>query len=181
MRHGLMAGALMISHYVRSLLPYRQAHEEGMGIAQVSANGSAQPSPAREGASPEEIEERMLREELRALQRQRTSDATAAAASAQGAGRDQSLVPPPVVAPANSAARVGAVEELSIDDLIEEERTEVPEPAAQDRLGLDQFDQDEEIKPVVLLSPKRKSTEKSPAEGGFMNDLERRLREEAES
>jgi hypothetical protein len=76
---------------------------------------------------------------------------------------------------------VGAVEELSSDDLIEEERTEVPEPAAQDRLGLDQFDQDEEIKPVVLLSPKRKSTEKSPAEGGFMNDLERRPREEAES
>jgi len=37
------------------------------------------------------------------------------------------------------------------------------------------------VKPVVLLSPKRKSKDKGATEGAFMSDLERRLREEADS
>lgn len=197
MRHGLVTGPLMISHYIRSLFPYERAHEEGMGIAQVAPSSGA-PGPAdadeeitsagdkRSPTSAEEMEERLLREELRALARQRTavgipapSDGapTSGNTPRSGTPAQPSLVPPPVRSLVPGSAH--AVEELTVDDLIEEER--VTQTEGDDRLGLDRFDEDEEVKPVVLLSPKRKTTEKAATEGTFMSDLERRLREEADS
>jgi serine/threonine-protein kinase len=197
MRHGLVTGPLMISHYIRSLFPYERAHEEGMGIAQVAPGSGASTSAdleeeitsagdRRTPTSAEEMEERLLREELRALARQRTavgiSSPVESGASSSPAPRaahptQPSLVPPPVRPLAAGSAH--ASYELTVDDLIEEERT--AQHGDDDRLGLDRFDEDEEVKPVVLLSPKRKSTDKGPTEGAFMSDLERRLREEADS
>jgi hypothetical protein len=87
------------------------------------------------------------------------------------------MVPPPVRSIVPGSAHT--VEELTVDDLIEDER--VTQTDSDDRLGLDRFDEDEEVKPVVLLSPKRKPSDKAAAEGAFMSDLERRLREEADS
>jgi tRNA A-37 threonylcarbamoyl transferase component Bud32 len=78
----------------------------------------------------------------------------------------------------------GYVEEVSVDELLVEEEdlptTPQDENAAanlSDRLGLDAFDEDSDVKPVVLLSPKRKSSERK-SDGAFMSDLERRLLED---
>jgi serine/threonine-protein kinase len=216
MRHGLVTGALMISHYIRSLFPYERAREEGMGIAQVATSaGTPSPDPDEDSSLDEEItstgdrlapsaaeemEERLLREELRALALQRTE--VGRPSPLEGAGRpprpvlsppprspselssalreraQTSMVPPPVrsMTPGHGVA----IEELTVDDLIDEERTGPALQDNDDRLGLDRFDEDEEVKPVVLLSPKRKSEGKGGTEGAFMSDLERRLREEAD-
>jgi tRNA A-37 threonylcarbamoyl transferase component Bud32 len=80
------------------------------------------------------------------------------------------------------ATHEGDVEEVSVDDLIVEEEEDLPttpqdqDAAANlaDRLGLDAFDEDSDVKPVVLLSPKRKANERK-SDGAFMSDLERRL------
>jgi serine/threonine-protein kinase len=201
MRHGLVTGPLMISHYIRSLFPYERAHEEGMGIAQV-APGSGAPAPTvdpieeeitsagnqRTPTSAEDLEERLLREELRTLARQRTAVGISSPVESTGAGSSpapasarqappQTLVPPPVRSLVPGSAHTAY--ELTVDDLIEDER--VTQTENDDRLGLDRFDEDEEVKPVVLLSPKRKPSDKAATEGAFMSDLERRLREEADS
>jgi hypothetical protein len=177
MRSGLVTGPLVISHYVRTLFPYERANEEGMGIAQI-------PSPGRSGVdtpgsdrpatvSPRELEERLLAEELRELQQRRADPAPA---RERGAG---------AVAVAQEIQH--DLEELSADDLLVDEPDtaagSAPHPL--ERLGIDEFDDDSEVKPVVLLSPKRKVAA-APAgaaasEGAFMSDLERRLREDAES
>jgi hypothetical protein len=47
-----------------------------------------------------------------------------------------------------------------------------------DRLGLDAFDEDLDVRPVVLLSRKRHSADHK-ADGAFMSDLERRLEADA--
>jgi hypothetical protein len=175
MRQGLVTGPLVIAHYVRSLFPYERAAEEGMGIAQVPSPGSQTPDSDRAGAvSAEALEERLLAEELRALQRRRSSGAGQERADDSTRFRvDESAEP--------------ELEELSADDLV------VDEPDASDdlaaaaasaapRLRIDELDEDSEIKPVVLLSPKRKQSQPSPtSEGAFMSDLERRLREDADS
>lgn len=202
MRHGLVTGPLMISHYIRSLFPYERAREEGMGIAQVAPSSGAAPSldeeitsagDRRTPTSAEELEERMLREELRALARQRTVAGAASPLEAGSAASiaspvppaprvappvQSSLVPPPVRSIAPGAPH--SAYELTVDDLIEEEER-VTQTTEDDHLGLDRFDEDEEVKPVVLLSPKRKPSDKAATEGSFMSDLERRLREEADS
>jgi hypothetical protein len=48
-----------------------------------------------------------------------------------------------------------------------------------DSIGLEEFE-DEEIRPVVLLSPKPKASEQHKLDRDFMRDLERRLEKEAE-
>ena len=82
---------------------------------------------------------------------------------------------------------VEELEELSLDDLLEDDDMDEAVAAAAtanstppDRLGLDRFDEDSEVKPVVLLSPKRKRQDKR-SDGAFMSDLERRLEEDADS
>jgi hypothetical protein len=76
------------------------------------------------------------------------------------------------------------IEELNPDELLLEDDDwgGRGDGGKADSLGLDAFDDDSEVKPVVLLSPKRKARDdKKPGDGNFMNDLERRLREDADS
>jgi hypothetical protein len=89
--------------------------------------------------------------------------------------------------PSSSARRrvpEGDVEEVSVDELLVEEEDLPTTPQDEnavanlsDRLGLDAFDEDSDVKPVVLLSPKRKGNERK-SDGAFMSDLERRLLED---
>jgi len=76
------------------------------------------------------------------------------------------------------------IEELSPDELLfDDEGIEpLPQIGEQDipeHMGLDRFDDDADVKPVVLLSPKRKARDGSSA-GDFMSDLERRLAEDSD-
>lgn len=164
MRNGFGTGPMVVSQFVRSVFPYERAHEAGMGIAQHDDEILGQEAPLRAGiheplpataaasASHEEVERRLLEEELRELERDAVSD----------------------------------VLELGADELvIDEEDTAVlaeisePAPSASAHLGLDAFDEDSDVKPVVLLSPKSKP---SPTEeGAFLGELERRLSEESGS
>jgi hypothetical protein len=81
------------------------------------------------------------------------------------------------------------LEELSPEDLLLDDPDQTHLPAAAvaradepNRLRIDEFDEDSEVKPVVLLSPKRKPAQpRAGSEGAFMSDLERRLREDLES
>jgi eukaryotic-like serine/threonine-protein kinase len=183
MRHGLVTGPLVIAHYVRTLFPYEQASEEGMGIAQVpspGSQGSAPPENGRGGVSAEELEERLLAEELRELQQRR--------GSAQ-AGRADTLRERPerVERPTpQQGLPEPELEELNADDLLLDDPDTVAPVAAADSpasaLRIDEFDEDSEVKPFVLLSPKRKQpAQRTASEGAFMTDLERRLREDLES
>jgi serine/threonine-protein kinase len=154
MRNGLVAGSLVVSHYVRSVYPYERAHEKGMGIVQDEMPPAS--SHSMNPVTPEDLEAKLLAEELRALRK-------------------------------TPAARAGGevIEELSDDELlVEEEEIDERRAAghaarAPDRLGLDAFDEDSDVKPVVLLSPKRKAQERK-SDGAFMSDLERRLAEDPE-
>jgi serine/threonine protein kinase len=92
--------------------------------------------------------------------------------------------------PASAARRrapEGDVEEVSVDELLVEEEDLPTTPQDEsisknlsDRLGLDEFDEDSDVKPVVLLSPKRKGAERK-SDGAFMVDLERRLQQDGSS
>ncbi|HEY2736512.1 MAG TPA: serine/threonine-protein kinase [Polyangiales bacterium] len=151
MRQGIVFGALVVAHYVRTIYPYERAHEKGMGIVrEPDARVASATVPA-----PEELEAKLLAEELRALgQSVRKTHARSALES--------------------------EVEELSADELMvadEELDGRIKSGRATDRLGLDAFDDDSDVRPVVLLSPKRKATEHK-SDGAFMSDLERRLRED---
>jgi serine/threonine-protein kinase len=182
-RGGLVTGPLVISHYVRSLFPYERAAEEGMGIAQVPSPGSQglealSEKPSSPVLAAEELEERLLAEELRALQQQRRS-ANGTSSSPEGGAE-----------PTQTRTRAEPeLEELSADDLMLDEADHRGEgeavaaaAAAPERLRIDEFDEDSEVKPVVLLSPKRRPAQPAAAsEGAFMSDLERRLREDVES
>ena len=148
MRHGLVTSPLVVSQYVRSVFPYEQLQRE------------ADRSPVRAelaALSDEELEERLLREELDML-----------------------------MAAGGTVELVSEVEELTDELLIEEEDTDVMDAvrphegeAPIEHLGLDAFDEDSDVKPVVLLSPKAAEVGAQP-EGSFLGDLERRLQEDAE-
>lgn len=150
MQTGLVAGPLVVSRYVRSLFPYERAHEAGMGIARESERP----------LSAEDREEQELVRELRAMQHKPESRR-----SQHASGGDAD------------------VEEIALDELLLEEEISVlgsnGSSAPPDSLGLDEFDEDEEVKPVVLLSPKPKARSER-SDGAFMSDLERRLEEDAD-
>ena len=154
MKQGLATGALVVSQYVRSIYPYERAHEKGMGIAQEPAAAQS-PAPVVRN-DPADLEAKLFADELRALR--------------QGK-----------VAVTSSAAPEIELEEISPDDLMVEEEDPGGRPRDKartpDRLGLDAFDDDSDVRPVVLLSNKRKGGEQR-ADGAVMSDLERRLSEE---
>jgi serine/threonine-protein kinase len=169
MRAGLVTGPLVIAHYVRTLFPYERVNEEGMGIAQVPPStrpgrepASDRPAASMPALSAEELEERLLAEELRELQQRRTQHGE----------------------PIEDHQNETDLEELSADDLLlDEPVTQEGPPLEQEQasMRIDEVDDDSEIKPVVLLSPRRKTAEGSKSsDGAFMSDLERRLREDAE-
>lgn len=156
MKQGLATGALVVSQYVRSIYPYERAHEKGMGIAQEPATARAR-TPVMQQSAPTDLEAKLFADELRALR--------------QGK-----------VAVTSSAAPEIELEEISSDDLLVEDeegeaRARDEKARAPDRLGLDAFDDDSDVRPVVLLSNKRKGGDQR-ADGAFMSDLERRLSEE---
>jgi serine/threonine-protein kinase len=149
MRQGLTSGALVVSHYVRSIFPYERAHEKGMGIVQEpsTVRQTQQPAPAQ----PDDLEAKLFADELRALgQRPATA----------------SSEPPEIIS-------------VPADMVLEEESVVQPTDAERrpDRLGLDAFDEDQSVRPVVLLSRKRKQSDQL-SDGAFMSDLERRLEAE---
>jgi serine/threonine protein kinase len=157
MREGFAIGALVVSQYVRSIYPYERAHEKGMGIAHDPASQPRAAPSAR--TSPQDLEAKLFAEELRALGH-----------SSLGQNTVQRSEP--------------EVEELSDDELVPAEEfadgraaNAKLTPRRPDRLGLDAFDDDSDVRPVVLLSNKRKGTEQR-GDGAFMSDLERRLAEE---
>lgn len=115
--------------------------------------GIAQSDPAPAGMSEAELEEQAFANELRAIGGVRGAEALA----------DEEL------------------EELSSDELLMDDDdgldSDVPSGAGGQSLSLDRFEDDEDVRPVVLLSPKRAS--QAPASAGdFMSDLERRLAED---
>jgi serine/threonine-protein kinase len=190
MRHGLVSGPLVVSHFVRSLFPYERAHEVGMGIAQVSEAPPPGGGPDAQSASrpsmpesPAELEERLLVEELRALQSGRAGAAAGAGPAAAGEVQAESPTTPVDRSDVDDEFET-EIEELNPDELLLEDDDwgGRGDGGQADSLGLDAFDDDSEVKPVVLLSPKRKARDdKKPGDGNFMNDLERRLREDADS
>jgi hypothetical protein len=149
MQRSLVTGPLVVAQYVRSVYPYERAHEKGMGIVQNDAVNAAA------------LEAKLLADELRRL-------------------RD------PASASRRRVSAEGDVEEVSVDELLVEEEDLPTSPqdrdaaaSLPDRLGLDASDEDSDVKPVVLLSPKRKGTERK-SDGAFMSDLERRLQEDGQ-
>jgi eukaryotic-like serine/threonine-protein kinase len=158
MRQGLVVGALVVAQYVRTIYPYERAHEKGMGIVREEPAAEEEASEEAVAPVPEELEAKLLADELRAL--------------GQGAGTRAARSP-----------FEHEIEELSADELMAaDEEQEGRSKAAggsrpPDRLGLDAFDDDSDVRPVVLLSPKRKQSEHR-SDGAFMSDLERRLRED---
>jgi hypothetical protein len=147
MRLGLASGALVVSHYVRSIFPYERAHEKGMGIVQETS--SVRPMQQFSDPGAKDLEAKLFAEELRALGQK-----------------------PMAAGPSSEPAEIIS---MPADAIIEEEHVQ-PAAAARrsDRLGLDAFDEDASVRPVVLLSRKRKGSEQL-ADGAFMSDLERRL------
>jgi serine/threonine protein kinase len=147
MRQGLASGALVVSHYVRSIFPYERAHEKGMGIVQETS--SVRPMQQLSDPGAKDLEAKLFAEELRALGQK-----------------------PAAASPSSEPAEIISV---PADAILEEEPMQ-PSAAARrsDRLGLDAFDEDASVRPVVLLSRKRKGSEQL-ADGAFMSDLERRL------
>jgi serine/threonine protein kinase len=180
LRHSLAISPVAISYYLRSLFPYEPATEEGMGIARVPSPGSqlvAEDGSPR-AALAEELEERLLAEELRELQQ-------------HGLHLDGS---PPTAMPLEPVALSLAadteleadLEELTVDDLFADEGESLSSAsgaaAESERLRIDEFGEDSEVKPVVLLSPKRKALLPDPSlDGEFMSDLERRLEEDTDT
>jgi serine/threonine protein kinase len=153
MRSGLAIGSLVVSHYVRSLYPYQRAHEKGMGIAHAEA--VPPPEDIAQPARTDDLEAKLLAEELRAL------------------GHSSR--------PRRTTAAEQEVEELDSDDLVVDDddagrHANRSSGRPTDRLGLDAFDDDSDVRPVVLLSPKRRRSEPK-SDGTFMTDLERRLLE----
>jgi serine/threonine protein kinase len=179
-RHGLVTSPLAISYYVRALIPYERATEEGMGIARVPSPGShTLADEASDSLSAEQLEARLLAEELRELQQHGYDLDIPLELSSADAGAEQRA------AHSEFESELEAeLEELTVADLFPEESSlsaglSAAEP---DRLRIDEFDDDSEVKPVVLLSPKRKETPREQSlDGEFMSDLERRLEEDADS
>jgi serine/threonine protein kinase len=153
MRQGLSSGALVVSHYVRSIFPYERAHEKGMGIVQEpsTVRQTQQPAPAQ----ADDLEAKLFADELRALGQK----------------------------PATASSEAPEIISVPADMVLEEESAVQPAEAEggaerrPDRLGLDAFDEDQSVRPVVLLSRKRKPSEQL-SDGAFMSDLERRLEAE---
>jgi hypothetical protein len=174
MRHGVASGALVVSQYVRSLYPYERAHEKGMGIARESGThtedgtGRKPRDPRAAVASPEDLEAKLVAAELRAL-----GHSNAKAAVLREAAPESELL------------------ELTAEDLVADDdeadaadgadgadgQAKSAKARTPDRLGLDAFDDDSDVRPVVLLSSKRKGSAER-ADGAFMSDLERRLAQE---
>jgi len=127
--------------------------------------------------SAEDLEERLLVQELRRLNLSTTPP--------DDAYREE--IPAPIKLP--DAVTVDDFLEIDSSELmignLQSSKTGIPAGNAVstiddfERIGLEEFEE-EEIRPVVLLSPKPKFSERGKLDRDFMSDLERRLEKEAE-
>jgi serine/threonine-protein kinase len=160
LRNTLVSAPLVVSRFVRSLFPYERAHESGMGMVPPHTVGS---EPLR-GTDSDEFEEQLLVEELRRLSQIPPAN-TGESADKPG--------PPPI-----PGAPVAPRPDARPDSQQGVAARNAKPPS--DSLGLDAFDDAAELKPVVVLSPKPKSRDTAKSEGEFVDDLERRLKKEAD-
>lgn len=167
LRAKMIGAPLVISRYVRELFPYERAHEAGMGIAETErSEGTPEVElPKAEG----DFDERQLVEELRRLGRAPSSEVRVA-----------SDRPRPLRMPRDNDGDDSGELRLEEQDLVELGEDRSRSSAPPDRLGLDSYDDDAEVRPVVLLSPKRKAPEPR-SEGDFMKELQRRLEEDGDN
>jgi hypothetical protein len=156
MRQGLASGALVVSHYVRSIFPYERAHEKGMGIVQETSSVRPMQRAAEPGQA-KDLEAKLFAEELRALRQN-----------------------PGAAGPSSEPAEIISVPADLLEEEPEPEEAQLAAARRPDRLGLDAFDEDLGVRPVVLLSRKRTNTDQL-SHGAFMSDLERRLEAEPDS
>ncbi len=174
-RNSFVLASGAIAKYMRALFPYQRAREAGMGLVQSFSEDSERPPEL----GVEEFEEKLLLEELRRLK-----EATPAVESYV----DE--IPQPLNLPkssmrSNGSATLGG--QLpnhngigSIETELEERKAQVK--AQSDRLGLDRFDEDSDLKPIVVLTPKTKPPYKNKAsQGNFMSNLARRLQKDTKS
>lgn len=167
LRGKLIGAPLVISRYVRELFPYERAHEAGMGIAE---SESVDRSPSQDLPKPEgDFDEQQLVEELRRLGRPPSVPVEATAER-----------PRPLRMPRVQDADDTGELRLEEKDLVEFGDERMRSSAPPDRLGLDSYDDDAEVRPVVLLSPKRKQAEPR-SESDFVKELQRRLEEDGEN
>lgn len=188
--NGLVASPLVISRYMRSIFPYERAREIGMGMVPATADIDEErpktPRPIRTPVdhlrdadlSAEELEEKILIQELRRL--------NLSSIPTEDAYREEP--PAPIKLPDAESADdfleldssellVGNVHSSKVGTLVHDPVSTIDDF---EKIGLEEFDE-EEVRPVVLLSPKPKTSEQqSKLDGNFMRDLERRLEQEDE-
>jgi serine/threonine-protein kinase len=189
LNNGLVASPLVISRYMRSIFPYERAREIGMGMVPPTADieeerpkktqrSSRTPTDhlRDEDISAEELEGRLLIQELRRL--------NLSSIPPEEGYREEP--PEPIVLP--DAETAEDFLEFDGSELLAANSSKVgttvhdPIRTTEDfeQIGLEEFDE-EEVRPVVLLSPKPKTSEQqSKLDGNFMRELERRLEQEAE-
>lgn len=169
LRAKMIGAPLVISRYVRELFPYERAHEAGMGIAETERGESTpelQPDAQGGGA---DFDEHQLVEELRRLGRVPASEP-----------RPTGNVPQPLRMPSDPLSEDTGELRLEDNDLLELGDERARSSAPPDRLGLDSYEDDAEVRPVVLLAPKRKAPAPK-SEGDFMKELQRRLEEDGDT
>ena len=127
----------------------------------------------------EEIEEKLLLEELRRLKE-----------TTPNIESFVDEVPQPLDLPksdkrSNGIAALGGqtLNHNGVDSVeLEAEGRKAQPQAHSDKLGLDRFDEDADLKPIVVLTPKPKPPHKSKAsQGNFMSNLARRLQKDTKA
>jgi hypothetical protein len=128
-----------------------------MGIVQEPSSVRPTQQPAQAGQA-QDLEAKLFADELRAL-------------GQKPAAASVSSEPPEII---SVSALADDVDEEAASQPADAQATDEHRP---DRLGLDAFDEDLGVRPVVLLSRKRKQTDQH-SDGGFLSDLERRIEAE---
>lgn len=174
-RNSFVLASGAIAMYMRELFPYERAREAGMGLVQSFSEDSEKPPVL----TIEEFEEKLLLEELRRLKE-----------TAPTVESYADEIPKPLDLPKPDRPNIGIATHSSrlpnhngvgsIETELEEGGNQVN--ARSDRLGLDRFDEESDLKPIVVLTPKPKSPLKSKAsQGSFMSNLARRLQKDTKS
>lgn len=174
-RNSFVLASGAIADYMRALFPYERAREAGMGLVQSFSDDSERP-PA---LGIEELEEKLLLEELRRLKE------TTPTLEGYIDEIPQPLdLPKPdkrnngIAMPDGQFSNHNGVG--SIESELEERK--IRANTRSDRLGLDRFDEDSDLKPIVVLTPKPNQPYKSKAsQGNFMSNLARRLQRDTKT
>jgi serine/threonine protein kinase len=168
LRQQMLCVPRVIARHVRHLYPYERAHEAGMGIALETETGSgAFDLNGKHTGMPADDEQSLL-EELRRL------------------GRLGAAVPAPtqeIPVPLRMPQADDGLLELDSEELLDDQdmllEDELVVEAHPEALGLEQFEEDAELKPVVLLPAPKPNREQSQ-EGSYVSDLQRRLEQDGD-